>query len=115
MDMMRLSAAAGVLSGQLSGEDCEFLAASTDTRTIRPGDLFVALKGERFDGAAFAQQAIELGAAGVMLNIDAVTQAAPAIRVADTRIGLGRLTGAAISRFRSLPSPAAMARPPSRK
>lgn len=89
--MMRLSAAAAVLRGQLSGDDREFLAVSTDTRAIHPGDLFVALKGQRFDGAAFAQQAIESGAAGVMLNIDAVTQAVPSIRVADTRVGLGQL------------------------
>jgi UDP-N-acetylmuramoyl-tripeptide--D-alanyl-D-alanine ligase len=99
MDMMRLSTAATVLSGQFAGDDGEFLAVSTDTRTIHPGDLFVALKGERFDGAAFAQQAIDSGAAGVMLNIDAVTQAAPSIRVTDTRIGLGRLAADWRSRF----------------
>ncbi|MFZ0365138.1 MAG: Mur ligase domain-containing protein, partial [Candidatus Cybelea sp.] len=38
------------------------LRASTDTRTIEPGDTFVALHGERFDGHDFAQEAVRRGA-----------------------------------------------------
>lgn len=41
---------------------------SIDSRTVRPGDFFVALRGERHDGAAFAQAALDRGAAGVMVN-----------------------------------------------
>ena len=37
-------------------------AVSIDSRTIRPGDVFVALRGERFDGHAFVAQALEAGA-----------------------------------------------------
>ena len=40
---------------------------SIDTRTLKAGDLFVAIRGERFDGAEFAAAAIETGAAGVVV------------------------------------------------
>jgi UDP-N-acetylmuramoyl-tripeptide--D-alanyl-D-alanine ligase len=40
----------------------------TDSRTLRDGDLFIALKGERFDGHEFVQQALEKGAAGVIVE-----------------------------------------------
>ena len=48
-----------------------FLASkgvNTDTRTIEPGQLFVALKGETFDGNAYAQKALEAGAAYAIVN-----------------------------------------------
>lgn len=41
---------------------------SIDTRTIRPGELFVALRGERFDGHDFIQQALDQGAAGALVD-----------------------------------------------
>ena len=97
--MMRLSEAAAAVNGDLAGQDREFSAVSTDTRTIRAGDLFVALKGGNFDGASFAARAIEAGAAGVMVNADSQSEAAPAIHVADTRIALGRLAAGWRERF----------------
>jgi UDP-N-acetylmuramoyl-tripeptide--D-alanyl-D-alanine ligase len=45
---------------------------STDSRTLAPGEVFIALRGERFDGAAFAARAIEIGAAGVIVPADVV-------------------------------------------
>ncbi len=88
--MMRLSEAAAAVQGKLAGADCAFDAVSTDTRAIKTGDLFIALKGERFDGATFAEKALLAGAAGVMVNAEA-TQVSPSIQVADTRIALGLL------------------------
>lgn len=41
---------------------------SKDTRTLRPGDLYIGLRGDHFDGNAFAMQAIEKGAAAVLLD-----------------------------------------------
>lgn len=41
---------------------------STDTRTIRKGDIYVALKGERFDGNDFIGEAIEKGASGIIAS-----------------------------------------------
>jgi UDP-N-acetylmuramoyl-tripeptide--D-alanyl-D-alanine ligase len=52
----------------VSGDpDRECSGVSIDTRTLAPGELFVAVRGERFDGAAFAAAAIEKGAAGVVV------------------------------------------------
>ena len=48
-----------------------FLASegvNTDTRTLRPGQIFVALKGENFDGNDYALQALEAGASYVIAN-----------------------------------------------
>src|SRR5437016_10392823 len=40
----------------------------TDSRTIRRGDLFVALSGERFDGHAYVEQAFKQGAVGALVR-----------------------------------------------
>lgn len=68
---------------------------STDTRVIAPGDLFVALHGERFDGHDFLDQAAHAGAAAVLVD-DANAAAALGDRtaiivVADTLRALGDL------------------------
>ena len=44
-----------------------FAGLATDSRAVRPGCLFVALAGERFDGATFADAALDSGAAGVLV------------------------------------------------
>ena len=49
-------------------ENC-FLGISTDSRTLRPGELFVALVGENFDGHQFVEQAANSGAAGVVVGL----------------------------------------------
>jgi UDP-N-acetylmuramoyl-tripeptide--D-alanyl-D-alanine ligase len=55
----------GTLAAGEAGQ--EFNGVSIDTRTIAPGDLFVAIRGERFDGAQFAAAAIDAGASGVVV------------------------------------------------
>ncbi|MGA8097994.1 MAG: UDP-N-acetylmuramoyl-tripeptide--D-alanyl-D-alanine ligase [Candidatus Cybelea sp.] len=77
------------------------LRASTDTRTIEPGDTFVALHGERFDGHDFAAEAVRRGA--TMLVLDRLNARAPGIAVmlvADTKAAYMALAGAARSCFR---------------
>ena len=66
-----------------------------DSREVRPGDLFVALAGER-DGHAFIAKAVESGAAGVLAS-RAVADG-PSVIVADTLVGLERLGVAARER-----------------
>ncbi|OFZ69698.1 MAG: UDP-N-acetylmuramoyl-tripeptide--D-alanyl-D-alanine ligase, partial [Betaproteobacteria bacterium RBG_16_58_11] len=69
------------------------------------GALFIALRGERFDGHDFVRQALECGAAGVMVDSgfgiqdSGVDEAAPLIVVEDTRLGLGKLAAAWRNRF----------------
>ena len=93
--MMKLSEAAGVLGGRMLGADAEFIAVSTDTRKISRGDLFVALRGEHFDGADFAAQALQAGASAVLMNQDSgfgIQDAkSPILLVQDTRLALGKL------------------------
>jgi UDP-N-acetylmuramoyl-tripeptide--D-alanyl-D-alanine ligase len=78
----------------------DFAAAgvSIDTRTIAPGDLFVALRGETGDGHAFVVDALAKGAAGAMVQRD-VTGAARLLRVDDTLAALTRLGAYARARF----------------
>ena len=54
--------------GRLVGEDRGFATVSIDSRTLEPGDLFVAIKGERFDGHDFAAAAVERGACGLIVS-----------------------------------------------
>lgn len=71
---------------------------SIDTRTLQPGDLFVALIGETGDGHDHAARAIEAGAAGVMVHRDLPAIASRLI-VDDTLAGLTRLGAFARARF----------------
>jgi UDP-N-acetylmuramoyl-tripeptide--D-alanyl-D-alanine ligase len=71
---------------------------SIDTRTIRPGDLFIALIGEAGDGHDHAERAIDAGAAGVMLHHD-LPAIANRLIVDDTLAGLTRLGAFARARF----------------
>ena len=60
---------AAVVSGVLVSGRAEqrFAGVSIDTRTLGAGELYIAIRGERFDGAEFAEAAIAAGAAGVMV------------------------------------------------
>ena len=48
--------------------DFEFTGVTTDSRAVKPGELFVALKGDNFDGHDYCAKAVELGAAGVVVS-----------------------------------------------
>ena len=67
----------------------------TDSRSLQAGDLFVALRGERFDGNQFIAQAKAQGAVAVVCEASGETQALasglPALVVPDARIALGEL------------------------
>ena len=64
----RLSELVRCTPGQLVGNDCDFSSVSTDTRTLRPGALFVALSGPNFDGHDFVAAAAERGAAAALVE-----------------------------------------------
>ncbi|MDX1353761.1 MAG: UDP-N-acetylmuramoyl-tripeptide--D-alanyl-D-alanine ligase, partial [Thiomicrorhabdus sp.] len=69
-------------------ESVNFTSISTDTRTLQPGALYIAIKGERFDGHAFIDQAIQQGAVAVLVSAE-VDSIIPGVQVKDTRIALG--------------------------
>ncbi len=64
---------------------------STDTRTLQPADVFVALRGERFDGHDFIARAIESGCGAVVADHDPGECPVPVYRVPDTLKALGDL------------------------
>lgn len=91
--MMTLNQALGWLpSARLVGDGETLLSrVHSDTRTLRGGDLFVALKGEFFDAHAFLPQAREKGAAAAMAQNGLAAAGLPGLEVADTRQALGQL------------------------
>ncbi len=90
MIRVTLSQLAGILGGELKGNDLSLDAVTTDTRNLTPGCLFVALKGERFDAHDFAEQAKE-GGAGALLVSRPLAVDLPQVIVQDTRMAFGEL------------------------
>jgi len=89
---MTLSAAATILGGDICGADVRFSGVSTDSRSIRKGDLFVALRGERFDGHDFLSAVAAAGAAAALIDRDcAAALPLPVAAVADTTAALAAL------------------------
>jgi UDP-N-acetylmuramoyl-tripeptide--D-alanyl-D-alanine ligase len=100
--MMRLEEASAAMAGELHGAGATFTGVSTDSRRLAIGELFFALKGERFDAAQFVDQAFAAGAAGAVVGRDsfrAVTAGGALIVVDDPRSALGRLAAYWRKRF----------------
>src|SRR5690606_17958314 len=73
--MMRLREAAAAMGGELRGADRAFGGVSTDTRALGAGELFFALKGERFDAVQFVDEAFAAEAAGAVVPAHALSEA----------------------------------------
>lgn len=86
---------AAAMGGASSGAAFAATGVSIDTRTLEPGDLFVALAGER-DGHEFVAQAFARGAAGALVSRG--VEGGPAVGVRDTLRGLQALAAAARDR-----------------
>ena len=101
MTMMRLHEAAQALGALAQGADAGFSGVSTDSRSIAAGDLFVALKGDKFDGHAYVEQVLAQGAAGALVTGEfaAAHSDLPLIAVTDTRLALGALAAHWRGRF----------------
>lgn len=96
-DVLELAGAS--LAGSPASPDLPLAGAETDSRRVRPGQLFVAYRGDRFDGHDYARQAADSGAAALLvqrpLPIDL-----PQVLVADPRAALAALAGRALERAR---------------
>ncbi len=95
---MSLLTLAHVLDAPLVGPDAEFSGVSTDTRVLKPANLFVALTGPHYDGHDFLSEAVRRGATGALLARRKKTML-PYVRVTDTRAGLGALAAFWRQRF----------------
>ncbi|HEY5928935.1 MAG TPA: UDP-N-acetylmuramoyl-tripeptide--D-alanyl-D-alanine ligase [Burkholderiales bacterium] len=99
--MFDLVTAARAIGARHIGSDAEILRVTTDSRDVRAGDLFIGIRGDRFDGQAFAGQALQAGAAAAMVT-DATAVNMPDARllvVPDSRIALGQLSAYWRSQF----------------
>jgi len=92
MKKMMLSECAEAVQGKLIGEDVAITSVGIDTRAIKPGQLFIAIKGHNFDGNEFVVQAEEAGAIAAIVH-NGVKSTLPHIVVDDTRLALAELAG----------------------
>lgn len=76
-----------ITGGTLFGKDCEISAVTLDSRTVPPKALYVAIKGDRFDGHDFCDAAVHNGAVAVVGEQD-LQLSVPYIRVQSTRQAL---------------------------
>ncbi|MBI2842807.1 MAG: UDP-N-acetylmuramoyl-tripeptide--D-alanyl-D-alanine ligase [Armatimonadetes bacterium] len=92
MKPVKVRQVAAAVGGELAQGDgeVEVTGVSTDTRTIRPGDLFFALVGENGDGHEYAATAVEKGAAAAVVSRQ-VDTAGSLVRVSDALVALGDL------------------------
>ena len=65
---MQFSDLAQNLEAKVVGADVEFASLSTDSRSVHPGEVFLAFKGERFDGHEHVQAAADAGAGGYVVS-----------------------------------------------
>ncbi len=91
--IMQLSDISRAVHGRQFGGEAAITSVSIDSRTLQPGDLYVAIKGENFDGNDFVQQAEQAGAAALLVQRQVQTRL-PTIVVADTRRALADLASA---------------------
>jgi len=92
--MMQLSQAAFALGVVCRGDNVTFESVGTDSRAAKAGELFVALRGERFDGHKFLAQAQATGAVAAMVDEEGAALAPPGLPllvVDNTRSGLTQL------------------------
>jgi len=90
---MKLSECAKIVQGRLVGKDISFSSVNIDTRTIKPEQLYIAIKGKNFDGNDFVEQAQQAGAIAAIVR-QSVQTTLPHIVVEDTKLALAQLAGA---------------------
>jgi UDP-N-acetylmuramoyl-tripeptide--D-alanyl-D-alanine ligase len=92
-DGLTLAGAAALLPGAMRFGDggTPIFRVHSDSRSLRPGDLFVALVGERFDGHDYLAAAREAGAAAVLVSRGLGEAGLPGLQVDDTLIALQKL------------------------
>ncbi len=100
--MLMLHEAAAAIDGRATGVG-RFTSVGSDSRAIVPGQLFVALRGEHFDGHDFVAAALDAGAAAALVDEEWAAahphEGLPLLIADDTRLALGRLAAAWRARF----------------
>ena len=101
--MMRLIESAAFINARVVGSDTQFTSVISDSRAVVKGGLFIALRGERFDGHDYVAEVIAQGAVAAMVDEAWAAQhqgiSLPLLVVVDTRLGLGQLAAIWRQRF----------------
>lgn len=95
---LNLNDCKAALGAKLVGDSVTVTGVSIDSRTVRPGELYIAIVGERFDGHEFIEAAQAAGAAAVMVH-EEINCKLPQLRVANTLNALGQLGKLWAARF----------------
>ena len=89
-----------IAGGNLKGDGALAISrVHTDTRTLQPGDLFVAIRGENFDANDFLADAMAKGAAAAIAHEGKLPAGLPGIEVPDTKLALGAIAAGWRSQF----------------
>ena len=88
--MMDLATVAEAVRGHVQGANVRFVRVTTDSRAVEPGDLFVALVGERHDGHAYVANAFGRGAVAALVAAGRGAFPGPVVAVDDPLVALGR-------------------------
>ncbi|HEY3432065.1 MAG TPA: UDP-N-acetylmuramoyl-tripeptide--D-alanyl-D-alanine ligase [Rhodocyclaceae bacterium] len=91
---LSLIEAAIAIGGSTTGGDVKFTGVTTDSRKVTPGQLFIALRGELFDGHNFVKEVLAKGAAAALVDRNWAANFGKdlsLLAVDDTRLGLGHL------------------------
>lgn len=100
MITLSLAEVAMITGGRLRGPaEAQLTGITTDSRTVAPGDLFVAISGERHDGHDHGRAAVEAGASAVLAERELDV---PTVVVADATEAVGRLARAVLDRLPEL-------------
>ena len=91
LKLLKLSELTGALNGRLNVADATFNGVSIDSRAIKPGQLFIALTGPRFDGHDYLNDVANKGAVGALVEREVADSALPQLIVKDARQALGQL------------------------
>lgn len=89
--MITLASLAPLLQARLLGDDKPVHTISTDSRKLNKGDVFVALRGEHFDGHNFLATAVANGASAVVVDVEQSDLGVPQLIVSDTCLALGQI------------------------
>lgn len=90
-DFIRAQTVPNVLDVQLHNDDVEFTRVNTDTRTLEAGELFVALRGDRFDAHDFIEAAAAKKPCGLVVEKYYPAIALPQLVVSDSLLALGQI------------------------
>jgi UDP-N-acetylmuramoyl-tripeptide--D-alanyl-D-alanine ligase len=85
-----LQSFAALCGARFAGEDRAFSGVSTDTRSLREGEVYLALRGPRFDGNEFLGVAAAAGAVAAVVDRPVAAAPVPVIEVADGQVALTR-------------------------